>query len=134
MLGEFCLPSNAYYQWKPDYTLCFGVHTSCSEHSNLSFVYGFMRLIYGLGTMTTNTSKCNVRSKVLCNLTPGDMNCLLSKRNSTRIEIIEIENDLITYLSSIDIYQSANSCRLIRVYVSFQPTLYDLIEEKSRLQ
>ena len=51
MVGESCLPSNAYYQWKPDYTLCFGVHTSCSEHSNLSFVYGFMRLIYGLGTM-----------------------------------------------------------------------------------
>ena len=30
---------------------------SMSEHSDSSFVYGFMSLDYGLGTMTT-TSKC----------------------------------------------------------------------------
>ena len=31
------------------------VHACWSEHSDLSFVYGFMRLIYGLCTMTTNS-------------------------------------------------------------------------------
>ena len=32
-----------------------GIHVCWSEHSDSSFVYGFMRLIYGLGTMTTTT-------------------------------------------------------------------------------
>ena len=31
------------------------VHACWSEHSDSSFVYGFTRLIYGLGTMTTTT-------------------------------------------------------------------------------
>ena len=48
-------------------------------------------------------------------------------QSTTRIEIIEIENDIITHLSSIYIYQSAYSCRLIMRYVSFQPIVYDLI-------
>ena len=55
MVGEACLPSNAYYPWTPDYTLYSGVHVCWSEHSDLSFVYGFMSLDYGLGTMTATT-------------------------------------------------------------------------------
>ena len=46
---------NAYYPQTPDYTLYSGVHVCWSEHSDSSFVYGFKRLIYGLGTMTTTT-------------------------------------------------------------------------------
>ena len=55
MVGEVCLPSNAYYPRTPDYTLCSGVHVCWSEHSDSSFVYGFMRLDYGFGTMTATT-------------------------------------------------------------------------------
>ena len=56
MVGEACLPSNAYYPRTPDYTLCSGVHVCLSEHSDSSFVYGFMSLYYGFGTMTATTS------------------------------------------------------------------------------
>ena len=52
MVGEACLPSNAYYPQTPDYTLCSGVHVCWSEHSDWSFVYGFMSLDYGFGTKT----------------------------------------------------------------------------------
>ena len=57
MVGEACLPSNAYYPRTPDYTLCSGVHVCWSEHSDSSFVYGFMILDYGFGTMTATTCK-----------------------------------------------------------------------------
>ena len=56
MVGEACLPSNAYYPRTPDYTLYSGVHVCWSEDSDSSFVYGFMNLDYGLGTMTAPTS------------------------------------------------------------------------------
>ena len=56
MVGEACLPSNAYYPQTPDYTLYSVVHVCWSEHSDSSFVYGFMSLNYGLGTMTATTS------------------------------------------------------------------------------
>ena len=55
MVGEACLPSNAYYPRTPDYTLCSGVHVCWSEHSDSSFVYGFIFLDYGFGTMTATT-------------------------------------------------------------------------------
>ena len=55
MVGEACLPSNAYYPRTPDYTLYSGVHVWWSEHSDSSFVYGFMSLDYGLGNMTATT-------------------------------------------------------------------------------
>ena len=55
MVGEACLPSNAYYPRTPDYTLYSGVHVCWSEHSDSSFVYGFMSSDYGLGTMTATT-------------------------------------------------------------------------------
>ena len=55
MVGEACLPSNAYYPRTPDYILYSGVHVCWSEHSDSSFVYGFMSLDYGLGTMTAIT-------------------------------------------------------------------------------
>ena len=55
MVGEAYLPSNAYYPRVPDYTLYSGVHVCWSEHSNSSFVYGFLSLNYGLGNMATTT-------------------------------------------------------------------------------
>ena len=55
MVGEACLPSNTHYPRTPDYTLYSGVHVCWSEHSDLSFVYGFMSFEYGLGTMTATT-------------------------------------------------------------------------------
>ena len=58
MVGEACLPSNAYYPRTPDYTLYSGVHVCWSEHSDSSFVYEFMSLDYGLGTMTATTFNC----------------------------------------------------------------------------
>ena len=58
MVGEACLPSNAYYPRTPDYTLYSVVHVCWSEHFDSSFVYGFMSLDYGLGTMTATTSVC----------------------------------------------------------------------------
>ena len=59
MVGEACLPSNAYYPRTPDYTLCSGVHVCWSEHSDSSFVYGIMILDYGFGTMTATTFRSN---------------------------------------------------------------------------
>ena len=55
IVGGACLPSNAYYPRTPDYTLYIGVHVCWSEHSDSSFVYEFMSLDYGLGTMTATT-------------------------------------------------------------------------------
>ena len=55
MVGEACLPSNAYYPRTPDYTLCSGVHVCWSEHSDSSFLYGFMSLDYSTMTATTYT-------------------------------------------------------------------------------
>ena len=57
MVGEACLASNAYYPLMPDYTLYSGVHVCWSEHSDLSFIYGFMSFDYALGTMSATT--CN---------------------------------------------------------------------------
>ena len=55
MVGEACLPGNAYYPRTPDYTFYSGVHVCWSEHSDWLFVYGFMSLDYGLGTMTATS-------------------------------------------------------------------------------
>ena len=55
MVSEACLHSNAYYSRTPDYTLCSGVLVCWSEHSDSSFVYGFMSLDYGFGTITATT-------------------------------------------------------------------------------
>ena len=56
MVSEACLPSNAYYPRTSDYTLYSEVHVCWFEHSDSSFVYGFMSLDYGFGTITTTTS------------------------------------------------------------------------------
>ena len=61
-VGEACLPSNAYYPRTPDYTLYSGVHVCWSEHSESSFVNGFMSLDYGLGIMTATTYILNLQS------------------------------------------------------------------------
>ena len=63
--GKACLPSDAYNPRTPDYTFYYGVHVCWSEHSDPSFVYGFMCLDYGLGTMTTTTVYSNGKSKAL---------------------------------------------------------------------
>ena len=55
MVGEACLPSNACCPRTPDYTPYSWVHVCWSEYSNSSFIYGFMSLDYGLGTMTATT-------------------------------------------------------------------------------
>ena len=47
---KFC-----FYPPTPDYSLYSWVHVCWSEHSDLSFVYGFMSLDYGFGTMTATT-------------------------------------------------------------------------------
>ena len=65
MVGEACLPSNAYYPRTPDYTLCSGVHVC---HSDSSFVYGFMSLDYGFGTMTATTYDYSGQKGVAPNL------------------------------------------------------------------
>ena len=68
MVGEACLPSNAYYPRTPDYTLYSGVHVCWSEHSDSSFVYRFMSLDYGLGTITTTTFKVTRISFIIRNI------------------------------------------------------------------
>ena len=57
MVCEACLQSNAYYPRTHDYTLYSGVRVCWSEHSDSSFVYGFMSLDYGVGTMATTKIK-----------------------------------------------------------------------------
>ena len=57
IVGEACLPSNAYYPRTPDNTLYSGIHVCWSEHSDSSFVHEFMSLDYGLDTMTASTIK-----------------------------------------------------------------------------
>ena len=54
---------SAYYPRTPDYTLCSGVHVCWSEHSDSSFVYGFMILDYGFGTMTATTYHSMAKSQ-----------------------------------------------------------------------
>ena len=61
MVGEACLPSNAYYPRTSDYTLYSRVNVCWSEHSDSSFVYEFMSLDYDLGIM--NTTKCTFLKK-----------------------------------------------------------------------
>ena len=61
MVDEACLPSNVYYPRTSDYTLYLEVHVCWSEHSDLSFIYGFMSLNYGLSTMTSTTCRLQRR-------------------------------------------------------------------------
>ena len=42
-----------------------GVHVCLSENSDSSYVYGFMRLIYGLGAMNTTTFKKYLTAEIL---------------------------------------------------------------------
>ena len=76
MVGEACLPSNAYYPRTPDYTLCSGVHVCWFEHSDSSFVYGFMILDYGFGTMTATTSQNVLKTK------GWNLQCMIKVENS----------------------------------------------------
>ena len=75
MVGEACLPSNAYYPRTPDYTFYSGVLVCRSERSDSSFDYGFMSLDYGYGTMTTtaNFFHCPfLRSFITFSPNPGE--------------------------------------------------------------
>ena len=64
MVGDACYPQT------PDYTLYSGVHVCWSEHSDLSFIYGFMSLDYGLGTMTATTFFPEKRLDISCKFLP----------------------------------------------------------------
>ena len=75
MVGETCLPSNAYYPLTPANTLYSGAHICWSDHSDSSFLYGFMSLDYGLGTMTSTTTCI---SKVIINTRKIDINLDIS--------------------------------------------------------
>ena len=78
MMGE------AYYSRTPDYTFYSGVHVCWSDHSDSSFVYRFMSLDYGLGTMTTTTFKLRqngIRGKLLAWIS----NYLSSRKQSVKI-------------------------------------------------
>ena len=55
VVGGACLPGGACCPRTPGCTLCSGVRVCWSEHSDSSFVYGFMILDYGFGTMTATT-------------------------------------------------------------------------------
>ena len=84
MVGEACLSSNAYYPRTPDYTLYSGAHVCWFEHSDSSFVYGFMSLDYGLGTMTTTTCLCDIvaaRTKAFSSL----MSRLMTKETKRHV-------------------------------------------------
>ena len=61
MVGEACLPSNAYYPRTPDYTLYSGVHVCWSEYSeSLLWIYEFgLRL----STMTAPTLNLAIHHK-----------------------------------------------------------------------
>ena len=56
MVGKAFLPSNAYYPRSLDYTFILGSMYVGLNNSDSSFVYGFMSLDYGLGTITTTTA------------------------------------------------------------------------------
>ena len=53
MVGEACLPGGAWIPWTPGCALSCRDYVCSSEHSDLSFVYQFMSLIYVLATLTT---------------------------------------------------------------------------------
>ena len=57
VLDKMYLYLSYYYLRTPDYTLYSGVYVCWSEHSDSSFIYVFMSLDYGLGTMTATTSQ-----------------------------------------------------------------------------
>ena len=76
MVGEACLPSNAYFPRTPDYTLYSGVHVCWSEHSDSSFVYAVLNLDYGLGTMTAITFKVIVAKMSGKKMTEGQITIL----------------------------------------------------------
>ena len=87
MVGEACLPSNAYYPRTPDYTLCSGVHVCWSEQSDSSFVYGFMILDYGFGTMTATTFVSNLYQAKLRTRCRAACRPWRLKRSDTKNEI-----------------------------------------------
>ena len=97
MVGEACLPSNTYYPLTPDYTLYSGVHVCWSEHSDSSFVYGFTRLIYGLGTMaiTTYMKMQMLSMKFLYQFLPHEINLTVFGRGRCAINFTEVRSILI---------------------------------------
>ena len=110
MVSEACLLSNAYYPRTPDYTLYFGIHVCWSEHSDSSFVYGFMSLDYGLGTMTATTyvvyiSQLNLFERLSSHL--ADFNArnksLTAKLFQQGIGIIHFETFFLVLSSTLQI-------------------------------
>ena len=55
MVGEACLPSNAYYPRTPDYTPFILGSMSVGLIIRIRHLFTEMSLAYGLGTMTATT-------------------------------------------------------------------------------
>ena len=76
MVGEACLPSNAYYPRTPDYALYSGVHVCWSEHSDSPFVCGFFEFGVWLSYHDRNYLQSNVVSFEFSALAPGLYTCI----------------------------------------------------------
>ena len=91
MVGGACLPSNAYYLRTPDYTLYSGVHVCWSEHSESSFVYGFMSLwIWYIDRnyfvfISTPSYEASPLCSILCICSNDSVGMLKSLREALRV-------------------------------------------------
>ena len=117
MVGEACLPSNAYYPRTPDYTLYSGVHVCWSEHSDSSFVYGFMSLDNGLGTMAATT---------FCKSPHGASHWCKVYKNITETVIIiiiffffffNVQRPITQKVIKPDIWFVSSTCHFILLYI-----------------
>ena len=98
MVGEACLPSNVYYTRTPGYTLYSWDHVCWSEHSDSSFIYGFMSLDYGLGTMIATTYESDFmkslsRENQAFNSTSRYLDDLLNINHLVKVNIVNIYFD-----------------------------------------
>ena len=66
-----------------------GVHVCWSEHSDSSFVYGFMSLDYGLGTMTTATYNSCASKR--------ERKCILSQSNGAHMKIVLLSSPIVQH-------------------------------------
>ena len=110
MVGEACFPSNAYYPRTPDYTFYSGVHVCWSEHSHSdsSFVYGFMSLDYGLGTMTATTFFycCDLENR---SRSPNPISSLLFPNNISIKIWLEYNHWFTRYCAAKKVHADANA-------------------------
>ena len=112
MVGEACLPRNAYCPRMPDYTLYSGVHVCWSEQSDSPFYYGFMSLDNSLGTMT-----------LLLKLTPNvcAKAVLISLWMSNISLISMITKQVFSLKMDNDTYTFTNCGKLVSTSTSYAP-------------